>query len=656
MDDFFKNDGLYDNDDVYDSIYRNAKTDINVNNKHVFNPHFRDQRGKSINNTPSWNTRRKRNDFLYANMKNTDFNFDNEFNKKFGFSFSNNFERNDLVIDPRDIFTESINRPSVHIPEMVSNPIPSAPNVLYEMKPNINNFIPPHSINLHYSRNYGYVLDNIYPQSSNLLINYDQQHRINPTNNSVLNFKHRFIAPQRPRQPKKCVKKTIRLRVDGTALYKFKTFTINFNISKQKGGINDHTFLANVNDFNETLGIMKIPFKYGAVLSYVFNELKKHNGYFNTSSNVWVRLSQSIKPFTWINQIYLFFVYPFEQYYFGHKKIRIYTDKKILDEFKADFSKFSTSDIDICLSKGSLLDLEVMILNIDARKITIEGVVIILNLFIDICQVKFDNLLIGRNSGLKRRTNEQGKDKYRSDEMTLFKKLRYGFLSKINFLDMEKSLIMCLRCITISIEHGNICKKKYMGFNIDQSILNKVFNLLVVLKENGHVEIDLVLSFVNVCGKTAFNENPFIFKYLLKIARRDPVLTLELLSNIKFSKNHNRRFLKRLRKFMFPILDDISTRLANNEVLDDNKILENIIRSFVCIKSMKDKFKSILKNILLNYDYNYSNKIYTKKNTSSDLFKIILVMMSHEDVKIFLYTDVNLMARLKRVPGIRDIV
>ncbi|KAK6090224.1 hypothetical protein P3W45_000772 [Vairimorpha bombi] len=656
MDDFFKNDGLYDNDDFYDSILHNAKTEIDVNNKHVYNPHLSEQRGKSVNHTSSWNSRRNRNDFLYAKMKNTDFNFDNELNKKYGFSFSNNFERNDLVIDPRDIFTENSNRPSVQIPEISCNPISSAQNVSYEMKPYINNHNPPHSINLHYSMNNGYLLDNIYPQSSNLLINYDQHHRINPTNNSVLNFKHRFITPQRIRQPKKSVKKTLRLCVDGTALYNFKTFTISFNILKHKGGINDLNFLSSLNDFNEILGIMKVPFKYGTVLSFVFNELKKYNGYFNTSSNVWAQLSQVIKQFTWINQIYLFLVYPFEQYYFGHKKIRIFNDEKILNEFKSDFSAFSTNDIDICLSKGKISDLDLMMLNIDPKKIKIEGVIILLNFFVDIFQVKFENLLIGANSGIKFRTNEPRKDKYSLEERTLFEKLRKAFLSKISALDIEKSIYLCRRCIEISIDHGKICKKKYLGFNVDQLFLNKIFNLLVVLKENGHIEIEMILNFVNVCSKISFYENPFIFKYLLKLTRKDPVLTLEVLSNIKFSKNHNKKFLRRLRNFIFPILDNISTKLANNEILDDNKVLENIVRSFVCIKSMKDKFKDILKNILLSYDYNYSKKIYLRKSTSSDLFKIILVMMSHEDVKIFLYSDVNLMARLKKVPGIRDLV
>ena len=685
------------------------------------------------------------------------FNFDNDLVKNFNFSFSNNFEHDEVFINPKDIFANSNtthatdlkvkknisesylfnhshpmmsqsnldNLPKNFFPcksnenkfnnNMCSRPIDAKVKINYNenykirhskenihhnenikathMKSRITNLKAPLGVQpyqqayyqkkiidqkipsflihknslppvLHSFNENSVAYSNTFRLSHCPPTKYYQQYpiskaftsfsRINPTNNSLFNCNQRFKSPQGYKILKRPLKKIIRLAVDGKALYKFKIININSNFPYKHTGYCEQTFLSSVNVFNESLGIMKVPFKYGTVLSFIFFELKKFNGYFNTHVSVWNQLSQVIKHFSWINQIYLFLVYPFEQFTAGCKKIRVFEDEKVFKIFKADFSKVNTTDIDICLSKDKLSDIEFMINNIDPGVIKIEGVIILLNFFVDIFQVKFENFVKDKLPFIKQM--ETTHDRYNFEERSLFEKLRKTFLSKLGELDVEKSIILVKRCIEISIEHGKICKKKYLGFNIDQVFLNKIFNLLVILKENNYLDIELILDFINVCGKSYFFENLFIFKYCCKLCKTDPVFTLEILSNVKFSRVHNKKLLKELRKFIIPKIDDFNKLFLEHGMLDDNKLLENIIRSFVCVKSMKNRFKTIFKSILLHCDYIYKHKLFTKKRNSSDLFKIILVMIAHEDVKAILYSDLSLLRRLKNIPGIRDII
>ncbi|EQB60011.1 hypothetical protein NAPIS_ORF02427 [Vairimorpha apis BRL 01] len=58
-----------------------------------------------------------------------------------------------------------------------------------------------------------------------------------------------------------------------------------------------------------------------------------------------------------------------------------------LEELLKDFESFSTSDIDICLSKGRICDIECMLSSVCGRKIKTDGVVILLNFFVDVYRV-----------------------------------------------------------------------------------------------------------------------------------------------------------------------------------------------------------------------------------------------------------------------------
>ncbi|WUR03774.1 uncharacterized protein VNE69_06095 [Vairimorpha necatrix] len=730
----------------------------------------------------------KKNSTKKSDDTNTIFNFDDEFGTRFNFSFSNNIERNEAIIDPRDIFTENNNSKDTNLNLNIfneKNPMfdqknisqpdsdyknpnqssalgfqyntdyyifqdnninrgtvsnnrstlkseninkkpsefnsnsyinnnlngstvnkkesrsadfnsrkinevaakrPQHPNPqmnqrhqnYYNGNPQMMNYPPQYRSHMPNSFGYSRNQPNFSKSNPNMppapynhpmfynpaqMKQYPQNtigvrftsHRINPTNNSVLNLNRIFVPPVNKTKPlKKIIKKVIRLMVDGKSLHDFRTINISSNYKNPNMGHNEMSFLGNVNAFNEKHGIMKIPYKYGTVLNFVFTELKKFNGYYKTSLVTWNQLSQVIKHFSWINQIYLFLVYPFEQYVFGIKQVRVYEDKKIQKKFEEDFSRFTTTDIDICLSKGKISDILFLMESIDPHKIKIEGISILLNFFVDIIHVKYSQLF--KDNPFFLREKEVPYNKLDFEGGSLFDKIRKIFFIKLEEINEEKSLILLKKCISISVAHGEMCKMKYLGFNIDQNFLNKIFNIMVILKNNNIIETNLILDFIRVCSKTYFYENHFINKLCYKLCKTDPIATLEILTTVKFSKRHNKKFLKELRKFIIPKIEYFSKALFNHDMLDDNKLLENIIISFACIKSMKNIFKEIFKGILLHYEFVYTNRLYYKKKSSSDLFKIILVMVSYDDVKSFLYSDSELMRKLKNIPGIRDLI
>ncbi|KAF9762405.1 hypothetical protein NGRA_2038 [Nosema granulosis] len=518
--------------------------------------------------------------------------------------------------------------------------------------------ISPHCVTLLYSQSRNKVIINQDPQffripqpTNNSLILQDVVRLYNPTSlppNTKPQCKHR--SPQVDRR------NIIRLKINGQYLYEHDYICIKGSEavpSPSLRNMSDKSFITQLNKFNEKYGIPKLLIKYASVMKFLYGEIRKQKGYYNVKPNEWKALAKKIKDFVKIKEIYLFLVYPFEQFLLGNTKVIRYKNEEILRKIQRGSKIYTAQDISLFLKEGSRENLEVLLNLIDVSKMTSEGFRLIITFFNDIFLL---NLVKKEGAHKAAQSEKNPKNFYFYDIKKTPAHLEDKYISTISRCSSDRAVKYAKRCIEIAIEFGKRTHENYKILDVCQQFLNKVFFSVFSCKKMGIFSWEEFFNYTNNCFKNFYPGKDEIYLYLYKNIKTNPKLVLRTLSNIRFSKNKTKRVYRKLSKFISCSIEDFINQIENRKTIEDDKVVEYIVSSFYISKGFRGRIKSVLISILKYHVYLFEEKIFKKNKKSSDLFKIITRLMLFEDIRSEVHADEELIRAVRKIPGIRELV
>ncbi|EOB15420.1 hypothetical protein NBO_4g0048 [Nosema bombycis CQ1] len=439
--------------------------------------------------------------------------------------------------------------------------------------------------------------------------------------------------------------KTIfRLKVDAQRLYDFDYIDIQEDKTPDLSSMNvsDGLFATYLNKFNKKYGITQLSVKYAVVMGFLYCEIQKQKGYWSVKPGEWRNLSTMIKDFVRIKEIYLFLVYPFEQFLLGHKKVVRYKDEGFLQKYASDFLIYSAQDINFYLKKGSLEEMKMMLDQIDIKKMKKDGFIQITTFLCDIYHTSISDHI---------------KDcKKYSEDSTQRGKMDIEYYKKISSLSQETAINYIRKCLEIAIQFGIFTNKCYKRIDIGQQFINRIYFCVLNCKKANLISWNEFYEYTNNCFRNFYPGTDEIYLNLYKSIKTNPLLVIRTLSNIQFSKNKTKKMLRSLAVYIKGSIESAMRLLDMKSPINDEKALEYIISSFYVLKGFRKVVTHVLIIILEYYVYLYHNGIYQKSKNGSDLFKIITRLMIFEDVSREIHSKRELIEEVKKIPGLRELI
>lgn len=520
----------------------------------------------------------------------------------------------------------------------------------------------------------------LYSQSRrNIQINQDPQFfRIpQPTNNSLI-LQDAIRPIKQPQQfkynrnTKEDTKKVIRLKINGQFLYDHDYINIKGESIPNPSlcNLSDGTFTYHLNEFNGKYGLPKLSVKYTVVMNFLYNEIRKQKGYYNVKPNEWKYLASMVKDFVRIKEIYFFIVYPFEQFLMGNTKVIRYNNKDIINRIEKDYRTFTAQDITLFLRKGVVEDIDLLLNQLDATKMTSECFRIIITFFFDIYYI---NLKKNQKEECEKISSSNKENIPNSEDIKGFKNYKFHtvldldkskragypeerYLKMINKLSHEKAVEYSKKCLEIAIEFGTMTHLTYKILDLSQQFLNKVYFSVLDCKNMNIFSWEEFYEYTNNCFRNFYPGTDEVYFNLYKKMKHNPLLVLRTMSNVRFSKKKTKRVYKMLTRYITSSIDMFMHQINSRMLVDDKKVFEYIVASFYLSKGFRMKIKDVLVSILEYHVYLYENKIYYKSRNGSDMFKIITRLMLFEDIRVDVLANQDLIKSVKMIPGLRELV
>jgi hypothetical protein len=485
----------------------------------------------------------------------------------------------------------------------------------------------------------------------------------------------RYYGPYMPYLPM-CSGKIL-LRINGRGLYRSRwIMPSNLSYRPEKDDVL-MDFYKTLNEFNRSLNLQFINYRHICKLSILFRELSSLGGFYRAKIKDWNRMAREVPDIVLYKKIYMFLVYPLEQFLLESKFIQVFSDDSVTRSLLPVLSRFDRHDVELCLMRGSVFDILYFLSHFDDRHLAADVVHSIILLFLDVQEVILLRLRNERVSARKVSAKDivessriccwGDKEQKRArvlglvSRMEEFVKARF----KERIMNFPRKSVVSIRntCLNITSRYVQLCKKMKMESAIGEPLVKEMLDAIYrdepELQRDGDSYPSAATSIISITGHCRLNCGLTVAlnKMLVKTAKTAPILALKCLGNLRLSKNQAKKFFRRLNSKVLPMLAFHQQSLRNRNLLDDDGTIEAYVNAFLRIRTLKKHLELLLLDVLAYCCYLFESRNYAVKSGSSELVEVSRRLM--EVVDIHGMGDerwTSLLVRCREIPCFRELL